>query len=44
MTNEDRLIHEQDAGVGFEVDTRCFLHDGEPFDCDVCLIAETEAY
>jgi hypothetical protein len=35
---EDVFVYKENAGVGFEVYTRDFLHDFEPFDCYVCLI------
>ena len=43
-TNQTILFYHEDAGVGFEVDARCFLYDCEAFYCDVRLVAETKAY
>lgn len=38
------LVHEQDAGVRLQVDSRGLLDDLESLDGDVGLIGETEAY
>lgn len=41
---EDGFVHEENAGVCFEVDSRGFADDVETFDCDICLIGEAKAY
>jgi hypothetical protein len=40
---KDGLVHEEDAGVGLEVDPGSLLDDLKAFDGDVRLIRETEA-
>ena len=39
-----RLVDEEDARVGLEVDARRFSHYVQAFDCDVCFVGEAEAY
>lgn len=44
LTHQGGLIHEQDAGVGLEIDSRRLLHHLEALDRDICLIGQSEAY
>lgn len=42
--NEDRFVYEEDAGIGFEVDTGALAYGFEAFDSYVGLVGETESY